>query len=329
VRILARNRTKPYGTQVPFVANGKCYVGRIERHHNPPGGKRRPWGDHPGVSVFAVERNTPASKTPARKTPARKKPVTPTTKRQPRSTPRSAPPEQPSAHDPRADERLAIVQRAAVAAARTELDRGVREAPRGSNRGERIDLYALSAGMEPGAAWCGFFLEFAYTRAAQRYGRTFAGRRRLHSVGKVRSFFHYRNYTQRSTAARVQAWEALRGRHDHRGASRRTLTLRGSAGNRYATRRGLTHEVYDSYRDLPVRAGDAVLFTRADDGTKTNTARGHLALVESYERTTGVLTTIEGNSANRVRRRTYDLKRRSVRERISSFARPALGDFTR
>jgi hypothetical protein len=54
-RILQAHRSDPYGTEVPFEADGKRYVGRVEEHYHPPGGPARPWGKHPGISVFAVE----------------------------------------------------------------------------------------------------------------------------------------------------------------------------------------------------------------------------------------------------------------------------------
>lgn len=54
VRILRAHRQDPFGTEVPFVAGGRLYVGRIEQHYHPPGGAARPWGYHPGVSVLAV-----------------------------------------------------------------------------------------------------------------------------------------------------------------------------------------------------------------------------------------------------------------------------------
>lgn len=52
--ILNANRSKPFGTEVRFVSDGASYVGRIEQHYHPPGGALRPWGEHPGCSVFAV-----------------------------------------------------------------------------------------------------------------------------------------------------------------------------------------------------------------------------------------------------------------------------------
>jgi hypothetical protein len=44
----------PVGTEIPFVAEGKPYVARIERHYHPPGGDKKPWGEHAGVSVFVA-----------------------------------------------------------------------------------------------------------------------------------------------------------------------------------------------------------------------------------------------------------------------------------
>jgi hypothetical protein len=54
VRILHTYRPMPIGFQVPFTADGREYVGRIELHYHPPGGPMRPWGPHKGVSVLAV-----------------------------------------------------------------------------------------------------------------------------------------------------------------------------------------------------------------------------------------------------------------------------------
>jgi hypothetical protein len=52
--ILEHNRKAP-GTEFPFEVDGKRYVGRIERHFHPVGGPAKPWGWHPGCSLFAVE----------------------------------------------------------------------------------------------------------------------------------------------------------------------------------------------------------------------------------------------------------------------------------
>lgn len=45
---------EPIGTEVPFQADGEDYIARIEVHYHPPGGDKKPWGEHPGVSVFVA-----------------------------------------------------------------------------------------------------------------------------------------------------------------------------------------------------------------------------------------------------------------------------------
>ena len=50
--ILDGNSGAPFGTEVPFEIDGQTYVGRIEEHYHEPGGPRRPWGRHRGVTVY-------------------------------------------------------------------------------------------------------------------------------------------------------------------------------------------------------------------------------------------------------------------------------------
>jgi hypothetical protein len=45
----------PFGTEVPFEIDGQPYIGRIEEHYHEPGGPRRPWGRHRGVTVYHGE----------------------------------------------------------------------------------------------------------------------------------------------------------------------------------------------------------------------------------------------------------------------------------
>lgn len=52
--ILAAHRTDDVGTEVPFTAHGRSYVGRIELHFHPIGGAEKPWGYHHGVTVYAA-----------------------------------------------------------------------------------------------------------------------------------------------------------------------------------------------------------------------------------------------------------------------------------
>lgn len=62
-RILASHHAEPYGTEIPFQIDGVRYVGRIEEHYHPPGGPRKPWGHHPGVSLF-LDYHIPANDLP-------------------------------------------------------------------------------------------------------------------------------------------------------------------------------------------------------------------------------------------------------------------------
>jgi hypothetical protein len=51
-RIVRTHHAKPLGTQVEVVVEGRRVVARIERHFHPEGGPVKPWGFHPGVSLF-------------------------------------------------------------------------------------------------------------------------------------------------------------------------------------------------------------------------------------------------------------------------------------
>ena len=46
---------KPVGTIVEAHVAGQRVVAVVERHFHPEGGTLKPWGYHPGVSLFAVE----------------------------------------------------------------------------------------------------------------------------------------------------------------------------------------------------------------------------------------------------------------------------------
>ena len=53
-KIVHEHHAKPVGTQIQIDVNGKPLVARIERHFHPEGGQVKPWGFHPGVSLFAL-----------------------------------------------------------------------------------------------------------------------------------------------------------------------------------------------------------------------------------------------------------------------------------
>jgi hypothetical protein len=51
-RIVRRHYAKPVGTEITVEIEGKQVTARIERHFHPEGGPVKPWGFHPGVSLF-------------------------------------------------------------------------------------------------------------------------------------------------------------------------------------------------------------------------------------------------------------------------------------
>jgi peptidoglycan LD-endopeptidase CwlK len=59
-RIIRDHHKDAFGTEIPFQSGGVNYVARIEEHFHPPGGPLKPWGHHPGVSVFQVVRGAVA-----------------------------------------------------------------------------------------------------------------------------------------------------------------------------------------------------------------------------------------------------------------------------
>lgn len=52
-KIVHKYHAKPVGTQIEVEVEGKRVIARIERHFHPEGGPVKPWGFHPGVSLFA------------------------------------------------------------------------------------------------------------------------------------------------------------------------------------------------------------------------------------------------------------------------------------
>ena len=53
-QVVRQYYAKPVGTNVDIQVEGKHFVARIERHYHPEGGPIKPWGFHPGVSLFAL-----------------------------------------------------------------------------------------------------------------------------------------------------------------------------------------------------------------------------------------------------------------------------------
>lgn len=53
-RIVRKHYAKPMGTEITVEIEGKVVTARIERHFHPEGGPVKPWGFHPGVSLFVA-----------------------------------------------------------------------------------------------------------------------------------------------------------------------------------------------------------------------------------------------------------------------------------
>ena len=53
--VVRRHYAKPIGTEIALQVEGRNLVARVERHYHPEGGDVKPWGYHPGVSLFAVQ----------------------------------------------------------------------------------------------------------------------------------------------------------------------------------------------------------------------------------------------------------------------------------
>jgi hypothetical protein len=53
-KIVRKHYAKPVGTQIEVEVDGKHIIARIERHFHPEGGAVKPWGFHPGVSLFVL-----------------------------------------------------------------------------------------------------------------------------------------------------------------------------------------------------------------------------------------------------------------------------------
>ncbi|MGC4093020.1 MAG: hypothetical protein QM756_35060 [Polyangiaceae bacterium] len=52
--VIKRHYADRVGSEVALECRGTRYVARIERHYHPEGGDIKPWGFHPGVSLFVV-----------------------------------------------------------------------------------------------------------------------------------------------------------------------------------------------------------------------------------------------------------------------------------
>jgi hypothetical protein len=204
-------------------------------------------------------------------------------------------------------------QSRALSIARQEFYAGVRE--KGStNTGKRVDVYAKASKMRTGQEWCGFFVGYAYSQNGFKKPEMMA------SGYKAQLFYLYRTMSGKDQDM---------ASHRAHGQTRQYFVLPESPSRSYLKGNASQFPHYDlnantfNWNTLPVRTGDTILFER---GNPTGIP-DHVGMVESYDRATGRLVTIEGNVDNKVVRKTYDLRNASVRRTISGFGRPAPGDF--
>jgi hypothetical protein len=53
--LIKKHHAMRFGSEIEVEIVGRRYVARIERHFHPEGGAIKPWGHHPGVSLFSIE----------------------------------------------------------------------------------------------------------------------------------------------------------------------------------------------------------------------------------------------------------------------------------
>jgi hypothetical protein len=50
--LLALHHAAPYASEYSVELEGGRYLARLEEHYHEPGGLLKPWGYHPGISLF-------------------------------------------------------------------------------------------------------------------------------------------------------------------------------------------------------------------------------------------------------------------------------------
>jgi len=156
----------------------------------------------------------------------------------------------------------------------------------GTQRG-RVDEIVHQSGFQyrwvAGLDWCGIFVAAHYASA----GMDSDLRAGFYHTDNVINFFTY-NPDGRRVHASIrdgEVWRGVRDYHQTRGSLRRwtdAATIRSAlAGGNYGA--------------LDIRPGDVVLIDHTNNGSAD-----HITMVQSYDSSTGMLTTIEGNAAGTV-----------------------------
>jgi hypothetical protein len=55
-QVLEENSDAPLGSEFSLEYAGERYVARIEEHYHEPGGSKRPYGHHRGVTLYRSQR---------------------------------------------------------------------------------------------------------------------------------------------------------------------------------------------------------------------------------------------------------------------------------
>jgi len=232
-----------------------------------------------------------------------------------------------------ADAKLARQQAEAVESAVAEWESVVRENGE-ANRGEAVDKYVDNAGVDEGSEWCGAFVGYALEQAGFKHAPNIASRT------KARDYFLYRDPHSKPGSDKNGELDELRANHEASGSGREFYILEDSdskTAKRAKTPGIYGEKKYDHYdvdgnthdhSELPIRPGDVALYNR-----------GHVGIVQSYDPTTGVLVTLEGNAGggelpdgtvagqDALVRKTYDLTNEEDRKQFEGFGRPSASDF--
>lgn len=156
---------------------------------------------------------------------------------------------------------------------------------RGANA-DRVDAIIKESGFQnyftDGLQWCGMFVAAHYRSA----GLDADLRKGFYHVANVEHFFTYQWETRVPRAIRVgDDWRDVREYHNERG-SVRTWMNHGQIESAVAG---------GNYGALDIRPGDVVLIDHEGNGSAD-----HITMVQSWDPSTGMLVTVEGNASGQV-----------------------------
>jgi len=235
------------------------------------------------------------------------------------------------------DQVLASIQRQVVDSAKGDL--GVGEGIGDDGQSEQVLEYVQGIGwsdasVAPGGnivfpsdgvptpfQWCGAFAGYHYIETAgldPDLSMSFSSGRSMHH------FFEYGSFDDRNPGAILVdgVWTSIEEYHGQRDSPRQWWNASDIA----------TLVADGGWAALPIRRGDVVIVDHRDGGG----ARDHVAMVQRFDRETGTLVTLDGNSYNesvRSNDRSSDLDNSahpavpSSGNRIYGIGRPSIVDF--